>query len=191
MCIAISHPREFAMTYDRFESLPVWQLAADAAAKMFVWTAHPWFRGKGDLANQMQRAMRSVSNNIAEGFERGSKSELLQFLYYARGSAGEVRSMLGVMERMGDVEPLRPEILQFKSQCERIGKQIFGWTQSLQNSQVPGQRYLNEKSQKEFEQNRRRDEFAKSIKEATEKAHQERLARERQSRQDSSPGSES
>lgn len=43
--------------------------------------------------------MLSVSNNIAEGFERGTTSELLQFLYIARGSAGEVRSMLTALVR--------------------------------------------------------------------------------------------
>ncbi|HEV2492399.1 MAG TPA: four helix bundle protein [Terriglobia bacterium] len=40
----------------------------------------------------------SVSNNIAEGFERGTTPELLTFLYIARGSAGEVRSMLCLIE---------------------------------------------------------------------------------------------
>ncbi len=85
------------MTYDRFEDTPVWQAAADLAAAVFDWVEHPVFRGKGDLADQLQRATLSISNNIAEGFERGTTNELLQFLYYARGSAGEVRSMLGVM----------------------------------------------------------------------------------------------
>ena len=85
------------MTYDRFEDTPVWQAAADLAAAVFDWVEHPAFRGKGDLADQLQRAALSISNNIAEGFERGTTNELLQFLYYARGSAGEVRSMLGVM----------------------------------------------------------------------------------------------
>ncbi|QDT08568.1 hypothetical protein [Stieleria marina] len=43
-------------TYKRFENLPVWQAAADLAAAMFPWTIFPVFRGKGDLANQLQRA---------------------------------------------------------------------------------------------------------------------------------------
>ena len=45
----------------------------------------------------MDRAALSVSNNIAEGFERGTTNELLQFIYIARGSAGEVRSMLALI----------------------------------------------------------------------------------------------
>jgi four helix bundle protein len=52
------------------------------------------------LRDQIERATLSVSNNIAEGFERGTTNELLAFLYIARGAAGEVRSMFCVMERM-------------------------------------------------------------------------------------------
>ena len=78
-------------TYKRFEDLPVWIKAADLAALIFRYTRHDSFRGKGDLANQLQRATLSISNNVAEGFERGSTAELLQYLYIARGSAGEAR----------------------------------------------------------------------------------------------------
>ena len=94
------------MRYERFEDLPVWQAAVDLAAQIILWTAHPWFRGQGDLKSQLQRASLSVSNNIAEGFERGSTSELLHYLYIARGSSGEVRSNLAVMERMDELTKL-------------------------------------------------------------------------------------
>jgi four helix bundle protein len=77
------------MKYERFEDLPVWQAAADLAAKLMLWTDQPGFRGKGDLANQLQRASLSISNNIAEGFERGTTSELLHFLYIARARSGK------------------------------------------------------------------------------------------------------
>ena len=102
-------------TYKRFEDLPVWQKSADLAARMFSWTKNPAFRGEGDLKNQIQRATLSISNNIAEGFERGSTTELIHFLYIARGSAGEVRSMLCVMDRMPEFCDLKSEIADFKS----------------------------------------------------------------------------
>lgn len=44
------------MKYERFEDLPVWKAAADLAVQIFAWSSHAWFRGKGDLANQLQRA---------------------------------------------------------------------------------------------------------------------------------------
>ena len=138
------------MKYERFEELPVWQLAAELAAKMFEWTQYESFRGKGDLANQLQRAALSISNNIAEGFERGTTKELLSYLYIARGSAGEVRSMLCVMERMNGFADLRFEISDLKSTCESISRQIRGWTNSLQNSDIEGQRHLNDQSRAKY-----------------------------------------
>ena len=147
------------MNFKRFEDLPVWQVAADMAAKMFTWTQHPSFRGKGDLANQIQRATLSISNNIAEGFERGTTNELLNFLYIARGSAGEVRSMLCVMERMNGFDDLKSEISDFKSSCESISRQIRGWTNSLQNSDIEGQRHLNDRSKGQYESRKRKEAF--------------------------------
>jgi four helix bundle protein len=82
------------MTYQRFEDIPVWRSAIALAERVFALTADRAFAGQGDIANQIQRAGLSISNNIAEGFERGSTSELIAFLYYARGSAGDVRSIL-------------------------------------------------------------------------------------------------
>ncbi|MCD6175728.1 MAG: four helix bundle protein [Planctomycetes bacterium] len=90
------------------------------AAGMFKFSARPVFRGKGDLANQLQRATLSISNNIAEGFERGTTKELITFLYYARGSAGEVRSRLAMMQMMPEFESLRPQIDWYKQMVESI-----------------------------------------------------------------------
>ncbi len=147
------------MKYKRFEDTPVWQQAADLAAAMFEWTAEPVFRGKGDLANQLQRATLSISNNIAEGFERGTTSELLTFLYYARGSAGEVRSMLAVTSRMTAFESQHARIQRFQEECLQISRQIHGWTKSLQNSNLEGQRNWNDAKQVRFEQQKRQDTF--------------------------------
>ena len=59
-------------SYRQFEDLPVWQAAIDLAATVFDLTSHPAFKFRGDLVNQIRRAALSVSNNIAEGFERGT-----------------------------------------------------------------------------------------------------------------------
>ncbi len=138
------------MKYERFEALPVWKAAAALAATMFRWSNQAVFR-KGDLANQLQRAALSISNNIAEGFERGTTNELLAFLYYARGSAGEVRSMLCVLEQMPEFDHLQDDIKRLKSDCESISRQIRAWANSLQNSEIPGQRQLNDRSRRSFE----------------------------------------
>ena len=86
------------MKYERFEQLPVWQAAIELAKRIYGLTHQRELRGHGSLRDQIERAAVSISNNIAEGFERGTTQELLTFLYIARGSAGEVRSMLCLTE---------------------------------------------------------------------------------------------
>jgi len=98
------------MNYDRFEDLPVWQEAAklyESAEDLLENTSFHVSRGFRD---QLDRAALSVSNNIAEGFERGTTNELLSFLYIARGSVGEVRSMLTVKLRRVDDAAMRKQI---------------------------------------------------------------------------------
>ena len=88
------------MKYERFEQLPVWQAGIDLAVSVYAMTERPEFERRYSLRDQIERAAVSVSNNIAEGFERGTTQEVLTFLYIARGSAGEVRSMLCMLERI-------------------------------------------------------------------------------------------
>jgi four helix bundle protein len=82
------------MTYKRFEDLPAWQKAAELYELTGELIDDPEFKASRSFQDQLDRAALSVSNNIAEGFERGMTNELLAFLYIARGSAGETRSML-------------------------------------------------------------------------------------------------
>jgi len=86
------------MKYNRFEDLPVWQDSAELGRAIFELTESATFQRHFGLRDQLERASLSISNNIAEGFERGTNNELLAFLYIARGSAGEVRSMLRILE---------------------------------------------------------------------------------------------
>jgi len=73
------------MKYNRFEELPVWQDAIELAVRVFELTTRASFRRYRSVRDQIERAAMSVSNNIAEGFERGTTQETLTFLYIARG----------------------------------------------------------------------------------------------------------
>ena len=104
------------MKYNRFEELPVWQSAIELAVRVYDLTVRPAFKGYYTLKDQLERAAVSVSNNIAEGFERGSTQETLTFLYISRGSSGEVRSLSYLLERLQHFDSLKSEILDLRSE---------------------------------------------------------------------------
>ena len=153
------------MKYERFEDLPVWQAAIELARRIYDLTKDRFYSQPGDLRSQLRRASLSVSNNIAEGFERGSTAELLAFLYIARGSCGETRSMLLFTERFGEAAHLISEISNLKSLAESCSRQIRGWTNNLQNTDIKGQRHLNDGSRHEYESRRSAEAFNRQIEE--------------------------
>ena len=114
------------MKYGRFEELPVWKAAIEMAEKIYALTARTAFKGHFSIRDQVERAAVSVSNNIAEGFERGTTQELLTFLYFARGSAREVRSMLCLLQGLPAFADMRSEISILKSLAESISRQLRG-----------------------------------------------------------------
>lgn len=158
------------MKYERFEDLPVWNAAIDLAARVYAITRDRFFTQPGDLRDQLRRAALSVSNNVAEGFERGSTAELLAFLYIARGSAGEVRSMLHFVDRALDADHLKSEISNLKSEisnlkslAESCSRQIRAWAESLQNGDIQGQRHLNDRTRAAYDNQRRAAEFQRRL----------------------------
>ena len=151
------------MRYRRFEDLPVWNDAIDLAVQIYAMTSRTEFRAYRSLKDQMERAAVSVSNNIAEGFERGTNNELLAFLYISRGSAGEVRSMLCLLERVPSFRPLYDNIKSVKQQAESCSRQLKGWVQSLQNSDFKGERHVNQKTKRIDQARREREEFLNEL----------------------------
>ncbi len=151
------------MKYKSFEDLPVWQAAIELACHTYAFTERQAFRGHAGLRDQLERAALSVSNNVAEGFERGTTNELLAFLYIARGSAGEVRSMLCLLERVPTFSPLKSEIGNLKSNCLSISRQLYGWIEQLKNSDLTGQRHLNDKVRARATTQKDRDAFLEEL----------------------------
>jgi four helix bundle protein len=79
-----------------FEDLIVWQLAIDLVKEIYLITGKGLLKTDFALKDQFRRASISIPTNIAEGFERRSRKEYLLFLNIAKGSAGELRSLLRV-----------------------------------------------------------------------------------------------
>ncbi len=148
-----------AMTYQRFEDVPVWQTVAELYEATELLMENEAFHATRAFRDQLDRAALSVSNNIAEGFERGTTNELPAFLYITCGSAGEVRSMLCLRERRARksnwAADLKSQISNLKSKSESCSRQLRGWADSLQNSDIQGQRHLNNRSREVFEQKKR------------------------------------
>jgi len=157
------------MKYSRFEELPVWRDAIEIGIKTYALTGRAQFKGQYSLRDQIERAAVSVSNNIAEGFERGTTKELLMFFYIARGSAGEVRSMLCLFERLPLLFDLKSEISNLKSQIESVSRQLRGWADSLQNSDIKGQGHLNDKTRRSAQQAKVREEFLEELRQMQNK----------------------
>ena len=128
--------------YQRFEDLPVWKEAArlyNLVLDLFELPRLPLSPG---YRNQLDRAALSVSNNIAEGFERVTTAELLAFLAIARGSAGEVRSMVAVVQDRRGFCPIRAQLLEIRAASESCARQLTAWMESIEGSPVQGKRHL-------------------------------------------------
>lgn len=166
------------MRYKNFEDVPVWQAGIELTTKVFRLTDDKAFRFKGDIANQIQRAALSVPNNIAEGFERGTTPELITFLYYAKGSAGEVRSICHVIDRLDYFVHLRSQISDLKALAASVSRQLAGWAASLQETDIAGPRHLTGQSREAYQQKQRATAFMATLK----RAQEENLRRLREER---------
>ncbi|OHE81421.1 MAG: hypothetical protein A3G75_15635 [Verrucomicrobia bacterium RIFCSPLOWO2_12_FULL_64_8] len=128
--------------YLRFEDLPAWQEAARLYNRVLDLLEEPAIPLTAGFRNQLDRAALSVSNNIAEGFERVTTNELLAFLAIARGSAGEVRSMLAVVRDRPKLRRFSDSFHQIRELAESCARQLTAWTGSIEDSPVQGKRHL-------------------------------------------------
>ncbi len=115
-----------------FEEMPVYQKALLFGVKVYNFTkTNPEIAKDFGLKSQLQRAAISTSNNIAEGFERETKKELIRFLYFAKGSAGECRNMFNFLQLLEDIN--EDIFLEFKSDVTEISQQLGNYIKYLKN----------------------------------------------------------
>jgi len=79
---------------DRFEDLIAWQKARELTKQIYLTSNKGPFAKDFGLRDQIRRASVSIMSNLAEGFDRGGRSEFHQFAVIAKGSSAEVRSQL-------------------------------------------------------------------------------------------------
>lgn len=114
------------MAYQSFEDLEVWQLA-----RKFVGAIYREMETCRDFnfRNQITDAACSISNNIAEGSERLHRAEYIQFLGYAKGSAGETRNQLYLASDLGYISAARADSL--RAEVRLIGGKLYALIRSL------------------------------------------------------------
>lgn len=114
------------MKINRFEEIIAWQKSRDLTIIIYK-----LFKNNRDFSfkDQIQRACLSVMNNIAEGFERNSNKELRNYLYIAKGSCGEVRSMLFISQELDYVT--KEEYEKLYNDSIEISRLLSGFIKTL------------------------------------------------------------
>ena len=112
-----------------FEDLYIWQKAVEFAKEIYIVTERKGLKTDFGLKNQMRDSAVSISSNIAEGFERRSRKEYLNFLNIAKGSAGEIRSQLYVAYEVDYLD--NEELLVFREKARFLSGSISNHAKSI------------------------------------------------------------
>ncbi|MGB9823255.1 MULTISPECIES: four helix bundle protein [Thermodesulfovibrio] len=132
-----------------FEELDIWKEARLFTKKIYEITKNSSFSKDYGLVDQIRRASVSVMSNIAEGFERGSNQEFLQFLYIAKGSCGEVRTQLYVALDQGYID--KKDFDELLSSAKKLSIMISNLISHIKGSRFKGEKFkpVKHKSMKE------------------------------------------
>jgi four helix bundle protein len=123
----------------RFEELEIWQLARELYKVVFKITSQSPFCNDFRFRDQIRASSGSVSDNIAEGFERGGNKEFIQFLSVSKGSCGETRNQV---YRAFDSDYISQEVLdELLSLTDLLSRKTTNLIKSLKASDYKGVKY--------------------------------------------------
>lgn len=125
-------------TFHRFEELEIWQEARRLSLKIFKLTDQGPASKDYKFRDQIRSSAGSVMDNIAEGFERSSQFEFVNFLGISKGSSGEVRSQL---YRGIDQNYFSPDTNEFIKEYDELASKISGFMKYLNQSEIRGQKF--------------------------------------------------
>jgi four helix bundle protein len=123
---------------ESFEDLHVYQRARELTNAIYEVTREGSFAHDRSLVDQIRRAAASIMSNIAEGFERGSKTELIQFLFIAKGSCGEVRAQLQIAADQQYMSP--PSYQRLHALSRMTSGMLSNFIAHLQKSDYQGEK---------------------------------------------------
>ncbi len=125
----------------KFEELEIWKQARSLSLKIFQFTQREIFLKKYKFKDQIKSSAGSVMDNVAEGFERSSRLEFVNFLGIAKGSCGEVRSQL--YRAMDQKFITESEFNEVYIQYEGLSAGITAFMNYLNQSDIRGQKFRN------------------------------------------------
>lgn len=118
-------------TAKRFEDPEVWQKAKELTNLIYSLSSSGSFSRDFGLRDQMRRASVSIMSNIAEGFESQTQALFIQYLWRAKGSAGELRSQLYIASEQAYLA--EAEFNSAFSLAEICSKQLARFIQYLES----------------------------------------------------------
>jgi len=122
-----------------FEDLIIYQQSRELAKLIYQITNREDFKKDYRFVQQIRAAVGSISDNIAEGFERQGNKEFCQFLYFAKGSCGEVRSQIN---RAYDVDYIDKETYdKVYSNCRKLSASILKFIQTIKSFDSKGSKF--------------------------------------------------
>lgn len=114
-----------------FLNLKVWNRAKDLAVFIYGITGKNPFERDYGLKDQIRRAAVSVSSNIAEGDELGTKKQAIKHFYIAKGSSAEVFTQAIIAFEVGYIS--RETLCYIQSECSAISKMLYSLIRSRAN----------------------------------------------------------
>jgi four helix bundle protein len=117
------------MKINHFEEIEVWKKSQLVAVRIYTLLQANLDFG---FKNQIQRAAISISNNIAEGFERGSDTDFRRFLFISLGSCSEVKSMIYIAYQLNYMT--YEDSIQMRKDLTEISRMIRGFIRTLDKS---------------------------------------------------------
>ena len=125
-------------TFHRFEDLEIWQVSRKLSLKIFKLTEIGAASRDFKFRDQIRKSAGSVMDNIAEGFERSSQFEFVNFLGISKGSSGEVRSQL---YRGMDQNYFTSDCNELIKEYDELASKISGFMKYLNQSEIKGQKF--------------------------------------------------
>ena len=152
-------------TIQKFEDLICWQKARELTKFAYEISKYRDFDTDRGLKDQICRASVSVMSNIAEGFDRATKFELINYFYIAKGSAGEVKSQLYIAHDIGYIDI---STFQYGIQlCDECSRLIQSFIYKVKSGSKDGLQFKKEKSKQQLENEKFDDELLNTLKDGS------------------------